>query len=83
MFLFLILVISCWVVAASLVAEKTNAGVAVFITDITSMCGLGSDGAAAILSQLNELVIMQCHCPTHAQAFLHASVIGHNQNTHK
>ena len=50
MFLFLILLISCWVVAASLMAEKTNAGVRVFIADITSMCGFGSDGAAALLS---------------------------------
>ena len=31
-------------------AEETNAGVAVFVADITSMCGLGSDGAAALLS---------------------------------
>ena len=31
-------------------AEKTNVGVAVFISDITSMCGFGSDGAAALLS---------------------------------
>ena len=31
-------------------AEKTNVGMAVFIADITSMCGLGSDGAAALLS---------------------------------
>ena len=46
----LILLISCWVVAASLMAEKTNVGMAVFIADITSMCGFGSDGAAALLS---------------------------------
>ena len=31
-------------------AEKTNAWMAVFIADITSMCGFGSDGAAAFLS---------------------------------
>ena len=31
-------------------AEKTNVGMAVFIADITSMCGFGSDGAAALLS---------------------------------
>ena len=31
-------------------AEKTNAGVAAFVADITSMCGLGSDGIAALLS---------------------------------
>ena len=36
MFLFLILLISCWVVAASLMAEKNNVGVAVFIADTTS-----------------------------------------------
>ena len=27
-------------------AEKTNVGMAVFIADITSMCGFGLDGAA-------------------------------------
>ena len=31
-------------------AEQTNAGVAVFDADITSMCGFGSDRAAALLS---------------------------------
>ena len=31
-------------------AEQTNAGVAVFVTDTTSMCGFGSDGAAVLLS---------------------------------
>ena len=31
-------------------AEKTNVGMAFFIADITSMCGIGSDGAAALLS---------------------------------
>ena len=32
-------------------AEKTNAGVAVFIADNAAyMCGFGSDGAAALLS---------------------------------
>ena len=50
LFLFLILLISCWAVAASLVAEETNAEVAVFVADITSMCGVGSDGVAALLS---------------------------------
>ena len=49
-FSFFILLISGWVVAASLMAEKTNVGMAVFIADITSMCGFGSDGAAALLS---------------------------------
>ena len=31
-------------------AEKPNVKVAVFVTDNTPMCGLGSDGAAALLS---------------------------------
>ena len=30
--------------------EQTNAGVAVFVADTTSICGFGSDGAAALLS---------------------------------
>ena len=46
----LILLISGWVVAASLMAENTNVGMAVFIAHITSMCGFGLDGAAALLS---------------------------------
>ena len=50
LFLFLILLSSCWVVAASRVAEHANAGVAVFVADTTSMCGFGSDGATARLS---------------------------------
>ena len=41
---------SGWVVAASLMAEKTNVGMAVFIAHITSMCDFGLDGAAALLS---------------------------------
>ena len=49
-FLFLILLISGWVVEASLMDEKTNVGMAVFIAGITSMWGFGSGGAAAILS---------------------------------
>ena len=49
-FSFFILLISGWVVAASLMAEKTNVGMAVFIADITSMCGFRLDGAAALLS---------------------------------
>ena len=44
---FLILLISCCVVAASLMAEKTNVGVAVFVADNAYVCGFGSDGAAA------------------------------------
>ena len=38
---FLFLFFICWVVAASLMAEKTNVGTAVFIADITSMCSFG------------------------------------------
>ena len=49
-FLFLILLIFGWVVAASLMAENTNVRMAVFIADITSTCGFGSDEAAALLS---------------------------------
>ena len=45
-----ILLICCWVVAASLMAEKTNVGVAVFVAGNTYVCGCGSDGAAALLS---------------------------------
>ena len=47
---FLILLICCWVVTASLMAEKTNVGVAVFVAGNTYMCGFGSDAAAALLS---------------------------------
>ena len=49
-FLFLILLISGWVVAASPMAENTNVGMTVFIADITPMCGFESDGAPALLS---------------------------------
>ena len=31
-------------------AEETNAGVKIFVAGITSICGLGSDGIAALLS---------------------------------
>ena len=31
-------------------AENTNAGVTVFVADIASMCGIGSDGVAVLLS---------------------------------
>ena len=47
---FLILLNSCWVVAASLMAEKTNVGVAVFVAGNTYVYGFGADGAAALLS---------------------------------
>ena len=38
--LFLILLISCSDVVASIVADETNSGVTVFVAEITSMCGL-------------------------------------------
>ena len=50
LFLFLFLLVSFWVVAAWLMTEHTNMGVAVFVADNTSMCGIWSDGAAAVLS---------------------------------
>ena len=50
MFLFLILLISCWVVAASLVAKEANAGVTVFAAENASMYGLKSDEIAALVS---------------------------------
>ena len=48
--LFLILLISCSDVAASNVADETNAGVTAFVSEITSMCGLMWDGIAAVNS---------------------------------
>ena len=48
--LFLILLISCWVVAGSLMAEKPNVGVAVFVADNSYMWCFGSDGSAAVLT---------------------------------
>ena len=50
MFMFLILLISRWVVAASLMAENTNVGVAIFVAGNTYVCGFGSHGAAVLLS---------------------------------
>ena len=47
---FYFVLISGWVVAASLMAEKTNVGMTVFIADITSMRGCGSYIAAALHS---------------------------------
>ncbi len=44
--LFLILLISCSDVAASIVADKTNSEVTAFVAEITSMCGLRWDGIA-------------------------------------
>ena len=48
--LFLILLISCSDVAASIVADETNSGVTAFVAEITSMCGLRWDGIAAVNS---------------------------------
>ena len=48
-FNFLILLISGWVVAASLMAEKTNVGMAVFIPHITSMCGFGFNSKKIVI----------------------------------
>ena len=49
--LFLILLISCSDVAASIVADETNSGVTAFVAEITSyVCGLKWDGIAAINS---------------------------------
>ena len=51
--LFLILLISCSDVAASIVADETNSGVTAFVAEITSrrsMCGLRRDGIAAVNS---------------------------------
>ena len=62
--MFLFLLISGWVVAASLMAEKTNVGMAVFIADITPMCGFESDGAAALLSACSFV-----HCCSHQFVF--------------
>ena len=39
-FWFLMLLLYCWAVASSHVAEETNAGVTIFVAEITSMCGL-------------------------------------------
>ena len=48
--LFLILLISCSDVAASIMADETNSGVTAFVAEITSMCGLRWDGIAAVNS---------------------------------
>ncbi len=48
--LFLILLISCSDVAASIVADETNSGVTAFVAEITSMCGLRWDGIGAVNS---------------------------------
>ena len=48
--LFLILLMSCSDVAASIVADETNSGVTAFVAEITSMWGLRWDGIAAVNS---------------------------------
>ena len=45
-------------------AEKTTVGMAVFIADITSMCGFVSDGVAALLSECSFV-----HCCSHQFVF--------------
>ena len=57
--LFLILLISCSDVAASIVADETNSGVTAFVAEITSMCGLRWDGIAAVNS-LDYLPLSLC-----------------------
>ncbi len=47
---FLIVLISCSDVAASIVADETNSGVTAFVAEIASMCGLRWDGIAAVNS---------------------------------
>ena len=48
--LFLILLISCSDVAASIVADETNSGARAFVAEIASMCGRRWDGIAAVNS---------------------------------
>ena len=48
--LFLILLISCSDVAASIVADETISGVTAFVAEITCMCGLRWDGIASVNS---------------------------------
>ena len=48
--LFLIILICCSDVAASIVADETNSGVTAFVAEITSMCGLRWDGIADVNS---------------------------------
>ena len=44
-------------------AEKPNVGVVIFVADNTSMCGFGSDGAAALLSACSLRQSSVCfHC---------------------
>ena len=57
--------ISCWVVAASLMAEKTRMGVTVFVADV-----FGSDGAAALLSACSLV-----RCCSHQFVFLCVIVV--------
>ena len=57
-------------------AEKTNVGVAVFVADITSMCGCGSDGAAALLS-----VCSLVRCCSHQFLFLCLEVFLEHSST--
>ena len=67
---FLTLLICCWVVAASLMAENTNVEVAVFVADNTHVCGFGSNGAAALLSACSLV-----RCCSHQFVFLCLEVL--------
>ena len=61
--LFLISLISCSDVAASIVADETNSGVTAFVAEITSMCGPRWDGIAAVNS-LDYLPVFIIGCFT-------------------
>ena len=50
MLVFLFLLISCWLVTASLMAENTNVALAVIVADNASMCGFGSDVVLSVCS---------------------------------
>ena len=53
--LFLILLISCWVVAASLVAEQTNAGAAVFVNTKNGLSiASEQDGMTVVVALINS-----------------------------
>ena len=68
--MFLFLLISWWVVAVSLMCEKTIVGVAVFVVDKTSMWGFGSDGFAALLS-----ACLLVRCCSHQYVFTWIKVL--------
>ncbi len=53
--LFLILLVSCSDVAASIVADETNSGVTAFVAEITFVYGLRWDGIASVNSYIDYL----------------------------